>query len=418
MDIASLVLHEASNDALARDGLAEAGLVRMLWWIPETLKSSIIPSNIPTNRSSFNVGLEMAFSVSEVAGVEPMHSILERGNEDFGQRRRIQTLDNMSSDAVATRMRDNGIEVPEGRWLQAARTPQRNLDRGVANLSPLSNTAKSVNDLRAKLRAVKARLAEVAAWADTFKILRTRHKKLIEASLDTLEYPQCRSSGLSKRKEALQGANEARHIALLDFGLRLINLEASFKSVEASGVEQKTLDKIRSSILAADDAFNKLLRKGGIRTAVIVRELLEDQHALYTSAPLLSRDRRAYEPLQAAPSDFFPHEDVALIDMMPKCTDLSVPELADSRESSKISTQLLKGLFVTGNQPLPLALDRMGVNASKDLIPMVPAITDARKGGRLNPDNLKTRMLTTEMVEGLVKAFLSGRFGLNRGSSL
>ncbi|KAF2207370.1 hypothetical protein CERZMDRAFT_91799 [Cercospora zeae-maydis SCOH1-5] len=41
---------------------------------------------------------------------------------------------------------------------------------------------------------------------------------------------------------------------------------------------------------------------------------------------------------------------------------------------------------------------------------MVPAITDPRKGGRLDPKHMKVRQLTSEMLEGLIKAWFEWPF--------
>ena len=180
--------------------------------------------------------------------------------------------------------------------------------------------------------------------------------------------------------------------------------------MEDAEIEQAVLDQLRAQVLSLDALINSIVEKAPDRTSNFIEHLVEDQIAFYSPSPLMAWDRRSYEPLQAQASDFWPNFEMTLLDFTPKSIDLTVPDLADSRECARFCNDLLRTLFSSKNQPLPLVLDRVGVNASKDLIPMVPAITDVRRGGRLNPNNLKVQMVTTEMIEGLVKAFFEWPF--------
>ena len=99
-----------------------------------------------------------------------------------------------------------------------------------------------------------------------------------------------------------------------------------------------------------------------------------------------------------------------LVDMLPKTRDFSVPDLATATQSIKTAQMLLRILFESRAQTLPHGLERVAPNAGKDLIPQVPAITDPRRGGRLNAERVRVKMLSDEMVEGLVKAWTEWPF--------
>lgn len=399
------------RDLLNKNGLFEAGLVRMLWWVPDSLKPHIASSNGPNNRTTFSVGLNMAFEASEVAGVKAISSLLDKLHHT--QRKRLATLDVAAAQEVKQRMQERGMSVPEGRRLQNDRKPNSTTEEQIKGVSPLEDTAEDVAGLDEGITAAAARLEDISIWTSKLKVARSQHKENIANALDSLRYPQSRTfasdnaSGYDKTAKSDE-MGRARKIVLLDFGLQIINLEASYQHLKDRGTAITELERLRKRILELDSAFNKLL-KATEKVSRDVLGLLEDQLAYY-SGPLLSRDRRAYEPLQAKPTEYFPKSEVCLIDFIPKSVDLAVPDLADSRQGAKVCTQLITYLMSAKKQPLPMALERIAVNAGKDLIPQVPAITDVRRGGRLNPENMLARMMTPEMVEGLVRAWFEWPF--------
>lgn len=411
MKVQDVVFWTLARDFLQKTGLFESGLVRMLWWIPDAFKSNILTSNTPNNRTTFTVGFNMAFEASEVAGVKTLPSLLDKFYHT--QRKRLATLDVAATQNVQNRMEEKGMPSPQSRPLQADRARNRIQEGGVKGMSPFENTAQNVSDLDNAITAAGSRLEEVSVWTGTLKVARAQHKEKIESALETLLYPQSRTFGPENasgydKTEKSDELGRARKIVLLDLGLQILNLEASYQNLKDKNTDKSELDRLRQGIVALDTDFNNLL-KATEKVSRDVHGLLEDQLAYY-SGPLLTWDRRAYEPLQAKPAEFYPKSEVSLIDFMPKSTDLAVPDLADSRQSAKVCTQLITHLMSAKKQPLPAALERIAVNAGKDLIPMVPAITDVRRGGRLNPENLFTRMMTPEMLEGLVKAWFEWPF--------
>ena len=135
-------------------------------------------------------------------------------------------------------------------------------------------------------------------------------------------------------------------------------------------------------------------------------------HFAESQPSTLHRDRRPYEPLQIQADEIWPQYELTLLDIVPSPRDLSAPGIADRREGTKLCQELLKHLYNSPKLPVPVALDRIAPNAAQDLIPEIPTITDARRGGRLDVSKMSVRMLTPEMVEELVKAFLECHLGL------
>ncbi|KAK3071438.1 hypothetical protein LTR53_008643, partial [Teratosphaeriaceae sp. CCFEE 6253] len=115
-------------------------------------------------------------------------------------------------------------------------------------------------------------------------------------------------------------------------------------------------------------------------------------------------------PLKADPTEFWPHNQLMLLDMVPKPRDLAVPDLMSRSEGAKLCELLLRSLLQSTTKTFAEALDSMGPNAARDLIPMIPAAFDTRTGGRMNPYNIRTRMLSEDTIEGLVKAWVEWPF--------
>ena len=389
--------------ALSNEYFHRNGLVRMLWWVPEIYKVTVT-AELPTTRTSFNVGLDMGLNISEIAGVRTIEEI--KDVQSVRQyKKRPDPLEQASNEAVMQRMRESGIEAPKGRALQSKKM-SISPDKPEPIVSPFASTSKSAYELQAAIDATALRIEEVAEFAGD-KTNRVVSAELVEI-LERIHHSHLMAAVKAYPSHAR--LQEEAVAVLLDIELRLVNIEASFKNLEDGIEDRAALDALRTKILALQSKQDNVVGTAAQRTQVALDNLLEDQLVQFSSPPLMAWDRRYYEPLRAESTDFWPKFDLSLFDMVPNTRDLSVPGLADSQECSRFCAELLQQLFMARNQPLPSALDKIGVNAGKDLIPMVPAITDVRKGGRLNPDRVKTRMLTEEMVEGLVKAFFEWPF--------
>jgi len=67
-DHSTLLLQHMTWAGLTNDIFQRSGLVRQLWWAPDDTKRSIFPTTIRGKRS-YDLGLTMGASITEVAGV-------------------------------------------------------------------------------------------------------------------------------------------------------------------------------------------------------------------------------------------------------------------------------------------------------------------------------------------------------------
>ena len=401
IDLGSLMMHQMPYAALSNQLFQRAGLVRMLWWIPERIVHTCLPRG-PFIRSSFSTSIEMGTEINQVAGTESVNDIQDAAQ---ASRKRADIFDQANATQVAQRMKQSGMSAPEGRELLQASTQGRAAEG--AHKSPFEDKMTEPAEFYAKIDKTRARLIEVprvAAIRD-----QNRRRKGMLALNESVEYPQCQAVIDSYRERLL--ISKTRGPIMLDLQLQVINLEFNYQNLKDADPANPALEPLKHAILALDDDLHAIAPTFGNRQTWAINDLNEEQLAFYQTPQLLPLDRRLFEPLRLSPTDFFPPTSrLALLDLVPKPRDLSVPDLASSREAVTICAEMLRQLYSAKTKPVVEALDTFAVNAGQDLVPQVPAIYDIRRGGRLNPQRVSVRALTDEMVEGLVKAFFEWPF--------
>lgn len=418
VDQTPLVLQHMTYAALTNSIFQRSGLVRMLWWAPEDQKAFILPTNVRA-RKSFDVGLSVGSNVTEVAGVERRELEETRSKSET---KRLPAMDGSVQARVQRGMDERGQKIPSDREMpQSAPLPPLEDDAHFRN-SITKTTCTSLSELRTALKDFKEHLD--AFTEDIEKVqqmLRARDFKKLKFTIvdgdklieKNVRYQQAIDCVDSRPKDLYLSKSpqvRLRAVLLLDLQARLVNLESNYAAVAESKPNAKALESIREKILAFDEACTELMQLAPQGAMDSCQLLMEDIMSCEAQTPHLQRDRRAYEPLQARVDEFWPHYPLTLLDLMPHTTDLSAPGVADGVEGARVCQELCKHLFATPAATIAASLDRMAPNAAKDLIPLVPDISDARKGGRLNPHKVTVRMMTPEMMGGLVRAFLEWPF--------
>lgn len=401
------LLRELSADALSHQMFNRDGPVRMLWWLPERYKHLVIPPHYIYDRSKVSTGIEMAYDVSEVAGVEPSAVTKLSGRVGYTERSRPEIYNEVNRQTVAERMQKDGIVVPKGRDLLDPRAPQSERKANSAYLSPLSGTAETADSLQQQIREFKARFDDLSLWIKPGRLGKHANHPERSRALATIVYPQCK---IPYQQTTWRRGNNDVVAILSDMSFRLMNLEAGFAKLKETHIIDASDHQLRDHIKALSNQFYKVAARSD-QLAIMIKDIVEDELAFCSSSPLSQLDCRAYEPLKAETTAFYPEQNMTLIDFMPRGLDFFVPGLATRQECTTLAMDLLKNLFVKKTKPVPKTLDTtIGVNAGRDLVKMVPEITDIRKGGRMDPNDLRVRALTREMLEGLAKAFFEWPF--------
>lgn len=428
VDSSPLLLQHMTYAALTNSIFQRSGLVRMLWWAPDWTKHHLFPSSVRGKRS-LDLGLQMGASITEVAGVMRQET---NAREARSESPRPPNFDASVLDRVERRMAQLGMKVPAGRGFQPFVTSIPKAKDQYMRDGLLTTTCTSIDELYAAMKMHD----EWLKWVDGQFIAQGSLKgpgrgpsaktnpgltpsQLKKIFSTTIRYPQCIESIKSRPKELnFHGTPRAfiRSVMSMDVLARLINLEANYAAVRDTNPDPDALAQLHTDLLDLSKKTYKLYDKHtSMHKNKAISCLLDDILSCEAQPETLIRDRRAYEPLQAHTHEFWPRYEVTLLDVVPHEADLSAPGIVDRAEGAKICQELLKHLYQSPAMSVPKSLNKLAPNAAQDLIPQVPALSDARKGGRLDVNHLTVRMLTQEMMDGLVRAFCEWPF---RPSSL
>ena len=406
LNYAPLVLQHMTYGALTESTFQGSGLVRMLWWVPEACKLEVFAESV-MQRSSFNVGLDMGAKVTEVAGVTPVASMLRpKGRADDGYKAAGATSQRNAEEA----MRSSGMTLPSDR--EQLSTNEPNVNAVPERPSPLVARHYDLSELENAIQTAQRRLRLVVAIARLGTIRKPASE--LQEAFASLEYPECAERVNFRRAGGSMAVKseymERKVTVLFDLNLRLVNIEASLKDLEDQGIDKEALSQAKENVLQLDGELQEEFEDLGDMYQDMLNILIDTTISSHLSQPIVPADSKAYKPFAIEDHEVWPKYGIMLLDIVPKGRDLSVPDLADRKEGTRVCQELLKYLFGHRAKPVTWALDRIAPNAAQDLIPQVPAITDPRKGGRLNPDRMRVRMLSEQMVEGLVKAFVEWPF--------
>lgn len=419
VDHSTLLLQHMTWTGLTNDIFQRSGLVRQLWWAPDEAKKSIFPTAVRGKRS-YDLGLHMGASVTEVAGTSRIERLKRAAAAESP---RTPWIDAAVLGRVEQRMAEKGMEIPPNRKMAAAMEATKVEDDPHVADSVLATSCTTIDELKAAiekfniwLETVKEEMSNVKSQAmDRHPDGGMMPEQIIDLRNTFVRYQQSIDAFESRRPFTgdlvASPVGHVRAIIAMDMEARLLNLEAEYAAVRDTNPDLDALAACRASILASSKASATVSSKyTGDRKREAMQHLVDDIVSAESQPSTLHRDRRQYEPLQIQADEIWPQYELTLLDVVPSPRDLSAPGIADRREGTKLCQELLKHLYNSPKLPVPVALDRIAPNAAQDLIPEIPTITDARRGGRLDVSKMSVRMLTPEMVEELVKAFLEWPF--------
>lgn len=391
--VTQLVIHQFMSSVRSHSLFQQYGLVRMLIWVGSTDADKVLPKSIQQRRKSC-IEAEIACDVREIA-LSPS-----------SKNARDISLEMASTAEVVKQMEDAGVRIPPGRESDNI-LQLREILAGTNNKHLLGKKfMKDLEDLEARFSRGEFKktldgsdpenemngddlCSEYSApgiqWTPEYSLLRLyrRHYKY----------------GRSIPYDILHLRNEY---------LSLTGMERAWFLSKDEEKRAQLMQDITSKREVLQEAMEDHLGKGGEGFT----SLADNTQALELDPPLLHWDRRKEEPLKSYPSEFFPEQEMTLLDFQPQplwpILRKNYPENYETFEF------ILSQLMVSSKGSIKKGLQSLAPGAYEWMIENCPSLTDPTKGGALDPSELRVRMLTTEMLRQMIEAWMEWPFRPNR----
>lgn len=370
------------------------GLVRMLMWMPDHEKTTVLPRTIMFRRKVAVLG-ELTCHIEEVAG----------GAHGQAVRRRATKIDFESGMQTAKRMEKANIQIPSTRLTELARQIQQarvNASDAGSDVSepPLDLAVHNERDWYKELRALEKKFADGVysrkvgdppGVGKPYTYERHGINAPFTPEYIRLKYLRSVERDVRRRRSVLEElVQEQEDLEALDLTIR-----------EDDTLDDQTRKSKCEELEERQKQFQHRLDRLPVRHDVTFHTIADDKRAISVSPPILQWDRRSAEPIIATPQEFHPTKTLALLDFQPRTP--SVGPL--TKNQTRYLNVMLVKFFINPSQSVRAALNSLAVGAADALIPQAPSLHDPRKGGRHDVDQLHVCVLTTEMLSELAMAW-------------
>lgn len=365
-----------------KTGFNAYGPVRLLMWIPGNLRTSALPYTVGY-RKRFSLRLELACHIEEIIN----HTDPPRMKEP----RRPEFLDIASSIRVLREMEKSNIHIPHLRQDVSHQRAREFLE------------TSGGRDLEKMMDPLAITSPTTRAW----------HREMEQLEKDFSDGQFRRVSDVSADKKSLSPKY-----------LRLVELQRNWRHTQKIKVmmenlvqEQDVIDSLERDACSDEldalergakskeltyfsERFNARLEHMSVRLRSQFKQYRDDRRAFFRDLPLLMWDRRMAEPVVAHDNEVHPNVPFSLLDFQPHPPDL----YPLTEEQMKQGDLMMMALFEHPEACFS-SLDGTAPGACNAIIPKVPALRDPLRGGRRDVSLLHAKMLTPEMIHGMIKAW-------------
>ncbi|XWW95751.1 hypothetical protein V2A60_003718 [Cordyceps javanica] len=330
-NVGTMVLYQFLSSIRQSSLLQQYGLVRFLIWTNDEDKHRVLPRSIlRRRRSAFEAELSCDW----------LHEVCGAAFDVHGRMAlRDEWLNVESCAGAMARMEASGLEMPAHRQTETYRR------------------------IRADPVALMGR--KLADW-ETPQLARPYVEEL--ARLRSTEGPDSPSSELLRRRQ-LEYRDRHEHKLADRFGALLRQRAAA---IALAGT---------ADFAAQDAAYTAAVARLPKNKAAEYQRLADNHHLFRQAPPALLWDRRAYEPLVARSTEFFPNAPTTLLDMQPKAVAPLLRQYGPATpRSGAMSDVLLHLWFANVLGPLEDGLERLWGGFGSER-PRCPSFDDPRRGG-------------------------------------
>lgn len=364
--LSRLVMYQFINSMRTSTLFQKYGQVRILAWIPDDEKDAVLPRTLH-GRKRLAIEAEMFTEyIGEVCGPDGFWIEEEKGYSESpdpaaSSNRRWGQLDLESVRLAQVRMRNQGIITPKGRetrLMQLFKEEGRDLDQPIPPTEYIVTTDKKAQKEYDAMLAIHEKtpydrasqeykrfkmLGNYLTWRDKNEYLSfekfVAYDGVVQAYLKAF-----RARKESRKQELLQRAKE---------------LEKEFD------LGWDKTPKYLTTIMGLGRDQARMLH-----------------HQPPHLGPVLTWDRRPYEPLTVTPYDFFPNIPCTLLDIQPRDIPARLRAIGPGTNNSGGIFDLLLGVLLQRpNSPVVGQLDILWPGAMEEIGPQLKSLLDPKMGG-------------------------------------
>lgn len=376
--------------AWQRELFQRDGSVRMLIWVADEEKSVILPRFI-SFRKKYSMIVDSTYNIHEVAGLGYSAKKRSVGRRPY--------LLKESAEVVLERMNGAGLQIPRHRQERWHANAIRSRD------NPSDEPSLDELDIRAGVSAMSAqKLRELKGLTErlqngTIKKYLVDPGNTVRRGPDNPEYLNLRYwSNILKTQTRIM----TEFASYTDINDKIIEIEellytrSDLSDVEKEAYEgemKRLMEQYAEAKLSLDDQnLGRLKIEADDRRSVRL-----------INSPLMW-DNRPFEPLLLDAEEFDPPKALSLLDFRPK----PIPPHVEKNTLESLM-DFLQPFSMYLSSDVCQTMEAVAPGASQ-LIRDVSAVMDPGRGGRMDITNLRTRMLTPEMISGLHQAFIKWPF--------
>jgi transcription factor 1 len=368
-----LVLFQFISSIRSSTLFQKYGLIRMMLWVNDEDKRSLLPRCIQSRRKSA-IDAEFACEwLAEVAGKDPATVHIER-DQLKKPRLRDHSIDIQSSRDTLARMAKSNIEIPPHRMM-AATTEALDSSNAGASGGAGAGTPTFMRPWIAELAALDEafKAGEIAQGSDEYKARITKRAQM----------------GHKEREVA-------KHLELLD-ELR----------------QMAQLAKDPEQLAEKDAAYNEKIEAMSKMSKGEFRLMRDNAHIFAQDPPVMLWDRRPWEPLKAEPEEFFPSVDCALLDIQPKTVHRILRSVGKKGDRpSDILDLIQRSMADASVEGVSKGLDKLWPGAKEAILPHCPSLRDPASGGLPGTGHAEVtpRILNEKQWTEILEAFMKWPF--------
>lgn len=378
--LSCLVIYQFLQAARAHSLFHRYGTVRMLLWVNEEDQTFVVPRAL-SSRKKASIEAEVTCKRADV---------IVTAKSSLGQLfPREPHLELEGIRLVRDIMKQNGVETPKERESDLL-LELENVEAGgkLCVIHEKRTMKKEMLALESDLQAGK------------FKEYQEDNHKAKTAEMERLQYLRTMLKNRNKTDEKI--------LSLVKENQELISLDVErFKAADVQKKEEMALQ-----LMARTRRWNETVNKMEVKLIRRVHFACDQEAAFHQDPPLLLWDKRELEPLKCKPNDFYPRNEMALLDLEP-----GLLHRVFSNDFAQVQDTLQYILSVFQAQPtqsVNQALRNLWPGAYEWLLAQCPSLHDPTKGGASDLERIRTRALSATVYLDMTEAWLRWPFRPHR----